>query len=110
MSREWLVIAGMALATCLPRVIPILLLPGKKIPRIVKRWLSYIAPAILAALLAPELFLDRSNSAVPIFSLSNIYSQAAIPAIIVAWKTRSLLKTVTTGIIATAIIRLLFHL
>jgi len=107
MNGTWLIIAGMALVTFLPRVIPILLLSGRKMPRIVERWLSLIAPAILAALLAPELFLDRSIPAAPVFVLSSVYIKAAIPAFIVAWKTRSLFGTVAVGIIAAALLRLL---
>ena len=106
MNRTWLIIAGMALVTFLPRVIPILLLSGRKMPKIVELWLSFIAPAILAALLAPELFLDRRDPVTPSLVLSSVYIKAAIPAVIVAWKTRSLFGTVAVGIVAAALLRL----
>jgi len=106
MNRTWLIIAGMALVTFLPRVIPILLLSGRKMPKIVELWLSFIAPAILAALLAPELFLNRSDPVTPSLVLSGVYLKAAIPAFIVAWKTRSLFGTVAVGIVAAALLRL----
>jgi len=106
MNGTWFVIAGMALVTCLPRVVPILLLSGKKMPKTVERWLSFVPPAILAALLAPELFLDRNDPTAPILVFSSVYLKAAIPAFIVAWKTKSLFGTVATGIVAAALLRI----
>jgi branched-subunit amino acid transport protein len=99
------VIAGMALVTFLPRIVPLLLLTGMKMPKAAGRWLSLIAPAILSALLLPELLIGRSEAG-PALSLSNIYLFAAIPSFAVAWKTKSLFGTVATGIAATALLRL----
>ncbi len=105
-KTKWIVITGMALVTLVPRILPILLLSGRKMPASVERWLSLIAPAILAALLLPELVLDRSTSpAVLAFSASNTYLLAAVPAFLVAWKTRSLFGTVVVGIAAVALLR-----
>jgi branched-subunit amino acid transport protein len=104
----WLVIAGMTLVTLVPRVTPLLLLPGKKMPEIVGRWLSLIAPAILAALLSPDLLLDRDSGPAALnLSFSNTYLLAAVPAFLVAWRTRSLFGTVVTGMAAAALLRLL---
>ena len=105
MSRAWIIITGMTLVTFIPRIIPILLLPGRKMPKIVERWLALIAPAILSALLLPELLLDRSG---PTSSLSfyNHYLLAAFPTFLVAFKTKSLFGAVMTGIITVALFRL----
>ena len=106
MSTTWVIIIGMTLVTFLSRVIPILLLSGRKMPKIAERWLSLIAPAILSALLWPELLLDRSGQT-PSFSFYNIYLLAAIPTFLVAWKTKSLFGAVVTGIATVALVRLL---
>ena len=106
MNRTWIIIIGMALVTFIPRIVPVLLLPGRKMPKIVERWLALIAPAILSALLLPELLLDRSG---PAFSLSfsNLYLFAAFPTVLVAWKTKSLFGAVVAGIVTVALVRLL---
>jgi branched-subunit amino acid transport protein len=96
----------MTLATLLPRVIPLLLLPGRRMPRGIERWLSLVAPAIMAALLAPELLLVRDTLEGPAFSLFNLNILAAVPTFWVAWKTKSLFGAVATGIAASALLRL----
>jgi len=106
MNKTWIIIAGMALVTFLPRIVPILLLPGRRMPKIVERWLSLIAPAIMSALLLPELLLDRSGE-VPSLSFYNLYLFAAFPTFIVAWKTKSLFGAVVTGLATVALVRLL---
>ena len=106
MSKTWMIIAGMAFVTFTPRVVPILLLQGRKIPKIVERWLALIAPAILSALLLPELLLDRGGSS-PSLSFYNLYLFAAFPTFVVGWKTKSLFGSVATGLAAVALARLL---
>ena len=106
MSRTWVIIIGMTLVTLMPRIIPILLLSGRKMPKLAARWLTLIAPAILSALLLPELLLDRSG-AVPSLSLYNLYLFAAFPTFLVAWKTKSLFGAVVTGLATVALVRLI---
>jgi branched-subunit amino acid transport protein len=98
----WIVVGGMTLATVLPRVLPILLLSGRRLPRLAERWLSLIAPAVLSALLLPALLPDADS---PFFSASNTFLWASIPAFLVAWRTKSLFGTVATGIAAVALLR-----
>ena len=105
MSGTWVIITGMALVTFLPRIIPILLLSGRKMPEIVTRWLALIAPAILSALLLPELLLYRGGVS-PSLSFYNLYLFAAFPTFIVGWKTKSLFGAVVTGIATVAFVRL----
>jgi branched-subunit amino acid transport protein len=100
------IIAGMALVTFLPRIAPLLFLPGMKMSKAVERWLSLIAPAILSALLLPELLIGRDATGGPELSLANVYLAAAVPSFAVAWNTKSLFGTVATGIAATAFLRL----
>jgi len=105
MNRTWIIIIGMTLVTLMPRIIPISLLSGRKIPNIAERWLSLIVPAILSALLMPELLLDRSGQ-IPSLSFFNIYLFAALPTFIAAWRTKSLFAAVVIGIVTVALIRL----
>jgi branched-subunit amino acid transport protein len=95
----WFIIGGMTVVTFLPRVMPIMLLSGRRLPPVVEHWLSLIAPAILSALLFPELLFARG--ATPVVPLL-----ASVPTFFVAWRTKSLFKTVITGIAAVALLRL----
>ena len=106
MGDELFVIAGMAAVTFIPRIIPMLLLPGMKLPKAAERWLSFIAPAIIAALLLQDLTLDRSSEA-PALSVPNINMCAAVPAFIAALLTKNMLLTVITGIASAALLRFL---
>jgi branched-subunit amino acid transport protein len=100
----WIVVVGMTLVTVLPRVLPILLLSGRRLPRLVERWLSLIAPAVLSALLLPALLPDAEA---PLFSASNTFLWASVPAFLVAWRTKSLFGTVAAGIASAALLRLM---
>ena len=99
-------VAGMAFVTVIPRVLPIWLLSDRRLSPIMDRWLALIAPAILSALLFPELLLNRSQSpAVLMPFTSNVYLPAAIVSFITAWKTKSLFCTVVMGGAAVAFLR-----
>ena len=104
MRNEALVIVGMAAVTFIPRIVPMLLLPGMKLPKIAERWLSFIAPAIIAALLLQDITLDQSSGA-PVLSIPNLNMLAAVPAFIVAFLTGNMLLTVLTGIGSAALLR-----
>jgi branched-subunit amino acid transport protein len=67
--------------------------PGRRIRAV----LSYVPPAVLAALIAPEILLRQG--AVD-FSLDNPRLLAAAVAIAVAFFTRSVLATIACGLIA----------
>jgi branched-subunit amino acid transport protein len=75
-----------ALATALPRVLPLVVLSRLRLPVWLVDWLGYVPIAVLSALLTLELY------AVP--------SAAILPALLVAWLTRSLLATVAAGVAA----------
>jgi branched-subunit amino acid transport protein len=49
----WLMIAGMALVTFVPRAIPMVLGRSLTLPRCVRRWLSYFPYAALGSLIFP---------------------------------------------------------
>ncbi|SMB94937.1 Branched-chain amino acid transport protein [Thermanaeromonas toyohensis ToBE] len=91
-----LVILGMALVTYLPRMLPLVLLSRTQLPNIFLRWLSYIPAAVLAALLAPALFLPEGKFAL----VGNPYLLAAIPTSLIAIRTRSIALTILCGMAA----------
>ncbi|NLY56726.1 MAG: AzlD domain-containing protein [Firmicutes bacterium] len=88
-------IVGMTLVTYLPRAIPLVVLKDRRLPRFMVLWLQFIPVAILAALLAPSLLQNGGEWS---FGWQNPFVVAAIPTILVAAKTRSLMLTTFVGI------------
>lgn len=97
-------VAGMMLVTYLPRLIPAWLLQGRMIPPFLSAWLKYVPVAVLAALLLPSLLVVEGKF---ILAWDNLYLWAAIPAGLVALKTRSMFATVLVGMGVVALVRLL---
>ncbi|ADI83610.1 AzlD domain-containing protein [Geobacter sulfurreducens] len=89
------VVAGMALATYLPRMIPLVLLSNRQIPPWLADWLDLIPAAILGALLAPGLLAGETRA----LELGRPELIAALPTFAVALKTRSLGLTVVVGML-----------
>jgi branched-subunit amino acid transport protein len=98
-----LMVAGMALVTYLPRLLPAWLLQGRSISPFIAAWLRYVPVAVLAALLIPSLLVADGK-----FNLAwdNLYLWAALPAALVALKTRSMFATVLAGMAMVALARL----
>lgn len=76
-----------------------------QIPETVRRALHYVPPAVLSAIVFPELFLR--NGAVDI-SLGNYRLLAGLVAVGVAWYSRNTLITILAGMVALFLLRLLF--
>lgn len=64
-------------------------------PNLAKRWLSFVTPAVLGALLGPLLFLP-GNHWVPV--VHNAGLMAIVPTVAVGWFSRNLLLTVAIGV------------
>ena len=101
---DTLTLVGMMLVTVPPRVIPLVMLSQKKLPMILERWLAYVPVAVLAAMLFPSIFMIDGQMALQV---DNLYLWAALPAILIAWKTRSLFPPVLAGVITLAVLRLI---
>lgn len=91
--RAWLAIAAVGAGTYGLRASLILIFRGTPVPPVLERGFRYVGPAVLAALsvpgmLAPDGTLDLTGPRVP----------AAIVAVVVAWRTRSLLPTLLAGL------------
>jgi len=99
-----LTMIGMGLVTYIPRLLPAWFLRGKTLHPFIEAWLNYVPVAVLAALLLPSLLVADGQ-----FNLqwSNLYLWAALPAGLVAWKTRSMFATILVGMALVAIIRLI---
>lgn len=102
-------ILGMGLATYVPRALPLLLLAGsvqsgRAIPPLVEAWLRYVPAAVLAAMVLPSLLFHGGEGD---SRIGNLYLWAALPTLGIAWRTRSLMGAVLTGVAAVALARLL---
>ena len=97
----WCII-GCALATLLPRVIPVMYLQAEKLPPLLRHWLSFVPVSVLAALLASQIFFynDRFDP-----TPANLYLTAAVPSLLVAWKTRSFFGTILFAMLLVAALR-----
>jgi len=95
MDFEYLVLViGMGIVTYIPRLIPILVLSQRELPRWLVQWLDYIPAAILSALIFPALLTSGDPRTVVVISPEVL---VAIPTVIIACKTRSLAGTVISG-------------
>lgn len=102
-----LIFLGMGLATYFTRYVMIAALGeeeslGKtEAPSLLRRWLRYVPPAVLAALIAPEVLAPQGRLEI------GLPFWAALVGGVVAWRTRSGLWTVLAGMVAYWLLRLL---
>lgn len=97
------IVVGSALLTFIPRVVPILMLAGRRMARPFERWLSYVPAALLGALLMASLQAKPGDMTLLGLDMRDVI--AALPAGIVAVKTRSIMFTVVVGILAAFLTR-----
>ena len=90
----WSAIIGIGLITFAIRFIPIALLAKLELPPLLKRALIYVPPAVMTAIVAPELFFP---GAAPTITLDTPRLVAATVAALVAWRTQGVLWTVILG-------------
>ncbi len=93
----WLVIVGMAALTFGQRA-SFLLLPERiQLPALLRRALRYVPAAVLTAIWAPELLLQKG---VLSLALGNERLLAGIVAIAIAWRYRVTFGTIVAGLAA----------
>ncbi len=90
----WLLIVLMGVITYALRLSMILLLHRLVVPPLVTQALRYVPPAVLSAIILPELFQPGVPQILP---LLNIRLIAGLVAILVAWRTRNALLTIGVG-------------
>ncbi len=83
-------ILGMAAVTYATRALGVFLL-ARQLPPLLEQLLGYVPAAVFAALLAPPLLLPHGSFALGAECL------AALPAALVAWRTRQVLPTILVG-------------
>lgn len=93
----WLVMLLGGLITFGMRFSLIYLFGRFQVPETLRRALHYVPPAVLSALIFPELFLHNGAW---YLSLDNTRLLAGLVAIVVAWFSRNTLLTILAGMIA----------
>ena len=103
MSLWWVMIIS-GLATFAIRATFIILIGQRAIPPLLRRALYFIPPAVLTAIILPELVLPKGQLNL---SLANPNLLAGIVAVLVAWRTRSVLLTIVVGMVVFWVAQLL---
>ena len=108
MEVRWsvlLLIMGASLVTFLPRVLPLVVLSRLELPDWAMRWLKHVPIAVMAALVAGELFIDEGQ---PVLLQHRNEILAGLFTFLVAAKTKSLLGSVVAGIVIVMLLRQLW--
>jgi branched-subunit amino acid transport protein len=100
----WLVILAIGVITFITRLSFILLFSRMRVTPFMQRALRFVPPAVLSAILLPELVLQ---SGVVDLSIGNERLLAGMLAALVAWRTRNVLLTLGVGLVALWILQAL---
>jgi len=95
-------ILALAAGTFLLRIVPLAVLTRVSFPGWLERWLRLVPGAVLAASLAQALLVQEGRIAL---SATNVSLLAAVPAFVVAWRTRSVVLTMLAGMAAYALLQ-----
>jgi branched-subunit amino acid transport protein len=100
----WLIMLAAGAVTFATRASFVLLLGRVEMPQWFKRALRFVPAAVLSAIIAPELALRQGSLVLP---WTNTQLLSGLLAIVVAWKTRSVLLTILAGMAALLLFQLL---
>ena len=100
----WLVMLLGGLITFLMRFSLIYLFGKFHIPNTMRKALHYVPPAVLSAIIFPELFLRDEKL---FLSLDNQRLLAGLVATLVAWWSKNILLTIIAGMIALFMLQIL---
>ena len=103
----WLVVIVAGVITYLIRLSFILLLGDRDIPELFGRALRFVPPAVLSAIIFPELLIHEGSLS---FSIGNPRLIAGILAALVAWRTKNVVFTFLVGMISLWILQSTFML
>ena len=101
----WLTMLIAGLITYLMRLSLIYLFGRFEVPEQLARALRFVPPAVLSAIIFPELLMPGGQLAI---SLENLRLLAGLVAIVVAWRTRNAVLTIAVGMIALWVLRAVF--
>ena len=97
MAQIWLTLIIAGILTYLIRLSFIALMDKWLLPLIVLRALRFVPPAVLSAIIFPELLY---RSGVLDFSFNNLRLISGVVAALVGWKTRNIFLTIAAGMAA----------
>lgn len=100
----WLTILGMGAITYLLRLSFIGLSGRLRIPAVVQRGLAFVPPAVFSALVLPDLL---SGPLVPLSLGGDARLIAGALALLVAWRSRSVVLTIGTGLVVLSLLQIL---
>jgi branched-subunit amino acid transport protein len=92
-----LIIVGMGLVTYAIRLSPIVLMGRIRVPPIVERALRFVPPAVLSAIIVPEILQPAGALNL---SLGNPRLLAGILAAFVVWRTKNVFLAIAVGMLA----------
>lgn len=92
--NEFLLIAGMALATMATRIPLLMMLSRRQLPQGLFQALKYVPPAVLSAIIFPAVLMPGGSLTL---DWAHPPLLASIVAVLVAWRTRNLLLTIVIG-------------
>jgi branched-subunit amino acid transport protein len=101
----WLTMIAAGLITYAYRLSFIQLLSRRKVPETLQRALRLVPPAVLTAIIFPELLLHDGSLNV---GLHNFRLIAGIIAILVAWRTKNVVLTILVGMAALLLMQWIF--
>ena len=101
----WLVFLLGGLLTFGMRYSFIYLLGRFEIPKTLRRALRFVPPAVLTAIVIPDLFVRSGQIDV---SLTNFRLLAGVVAVLVAWRTKNTLLTILAGMLALLVLEFIF--
>ena len=101
----WLVFLFGGLVTFGMRFIFIYLLGKLEVPETMRRALRFVPPAVLSAIVVPELLIRSGQMDV---ALTNFRLLAGVVAILVAWRTKNTLLTILGGMVTLLLLEFLF--
>ena len=83
----------------------IYLLGRFELPETLRRALRFVPPAVLSAIVLPELVVRSGQIDV---SLTNFRLLAGVAAVLVAWKTKNTLLTIVAGMVVLLLLEFIF--
>lgn len=92
----WILILGMAIVTYLPRMLPMLVLSKRTIPKKLTKWMSFIPVSIFSALIFSDIFFWAGD-----LTINPFVNLKLLPSILtagVAYYTKSLLWSMIVGV------------
>jgi branched-subunit amino acid transport protein len=93
----WLVMFFGGAITYATRLSFIMLLGRREMPLLLQRALRFVPPAVLTAIIFPEVFIPEGKIDL---SFGNLRLLAGVWAALVAWRTRNTVLTIVVGMVA----------